>query len=240
MMLGLSGIIIAGLIFGPGIEGPKLALIIDDLGRSRCAFERITSLGTPLSLSFLPGAPFSKAEAEAARSKGFEVMLHLPMEPHGYPEEDPGEMAVLCRMTEAEIAETVKRALLRVPGALGVDNHMGSKATEDPRVMRAVLSVLKRHGLFFVDALTTPKSVGYKLAREIGVPTAHNDLFIDNSRDERAILEAISRLSRIALKRGYAIGIGHPYPETIRAIRRAAPILKSKGIRFARVSELVR
>ncbi|RKY01619.1 hypothetical protein DRP77_09375 [Candidatus Poribacteria bacterium] len=240
-MIGLSTLIIAGLIFGPWLgDAPKLALIIDDLGRNRRAFEEITSLGIPLSLSFLPDAPFSKAEAETARSKGFDVMLHLPMEPHGYPEEDPGEMAVLCRMTDEEIAETVERALLRVPGAVGVDNHMGSKATEDPRVMRAVLSVLKRRGLFFLDALTTPKSVGYKLAREMGVPTAHNDLFIDNSRDEEAILKAIHRLSRIALRRGYAIGIGHPYPETIRAIRKAAPVVGSKGIRFAKISELVR
>ncbi|MCD6508073.1 divergent polysaccharide deacetylase family protein [Candidatus Poribacteria bacterium] len=219
---------------------PMISIIIDDMGRSTEAFERLVNLKAPITLSFLPGLPFTKEQSVKAKAMGFDVMLHLPMEPLGYPQVNPGKLAVLCEMSDSQIERTIETAIKLVPAAIGVDNHMGSKATEDERVMRSVLSVLKRHKLFFVDSLTTNRSIGYKLARHLGVPTARNDLFIDNLRNTDAVTKYLDRLADIARRRGYAIGIGHPYPETISALERDIPKLRKNGIGFVGVSELVR
>ncbi|HID57178.1 TPA: divergent polysaccharide deacetylase family protein [Candidatus Poribacteria bacterium] len=219
---------------------PRISIIIDDMGRNTEAFERLVNLKTPITFSFLPGLPFTEEQSLKARAMGFDVMLHLPMEPKGYPQVNPGKPTVLCGMSDSEIERAVEKAIKLVPAAIGVDNHMGSKATEDERVMSSVLGVLKRHGLFFLDSLTTNRSVGYKLAKRLGVPTARNDLFIDNVRDTDAVLRYLNKLADIARRRGYAIGIGHPYPETISALERNIPRLKDDGIRFVSISELVR
>jgi hypothetical protein len=219
---------------------PKIAIIIDDMGRSTKAFEKLVNLNVPLTLSFLPDLPFTRDQSVRARAMGFDVMLHLPMEPKGYPRINPGRLAVLCDMKGSEIERTVEKAIEQVPGAIGVDNHMGSKATEDERVMRSVLSVLKRHGLFFVDSLTTNRSVAHKLARRMGVPTVRNDLFIDNSRNPGDVLEYLRLLADVARRRGHAIGIGHPYEATLQALERGIPKLKGQGMRFVRISELVK
>jgi polysaccharide deacetylase 2 family uncharacterized protein YibQ len=135
----------------------------------------------------------------------------------------------------------VESYLAALTGVVGVNNHMGSKATQDERVMHAVLSVLKRHRLFFLDSLTSPRSIAYNSAIEMGVKTARNDLFIDdNTRDPERVMKRIQRLIERAKRNGTAVGIGHPHRWTLEAISRMEPSLAQSGVRMVFLSELVR
>ncbi|MCK4648579.1 divergent polysaccharide deacetylase family protein [bacterium] len=225
------------------LEQPKarVAIIIDDLGMGGRVTRELLAIDRPLNFSILPLLSHSKDTAREARKKGFLVMLHLPMEPKGYPapDKDPGKGAILMDTPRREIAKIIAHDLSSIPYVQGVNNHTGSRLTEDKEMMNLILKELKKRNLFFIDSKTSNKSVAYKEARRLGLRCGERDVFLDNEINLDYIKGQIRLLARIALKEGQAIGIGHPHLPTVRALRESIPELENQGIDFVLVSELV-
>jgi polysaccharide deacetylase 2 family uncharacterized protein YibQ len=200
----------------------------------------LLDLEMPLSFSVFPFAPYSQEFAKEATKRGRDVLLHLPMEPNGYPGQDPGEGRLLTTMRKEELLSQLEEDLSAVPFVKGVNNHMGSKFTENPEMMRTVLEHIQKRGLFFLDSRTTPRTVGFEIAREIGVKTGQRNVFLDNKRDISKIKAKISELRNLSLRDGEAIGIGHPYPETVQAIRETVPSFLENGVELVPVSSLLK
>ena len=218
---------------------PKIAIIIDDLGyNSDIAFSFI-QLDLLLSFSVLPSAPFTGIVAHEANTERCEILLHLPMEPKKYPSVNPGPGALLLSMNGEEIRRILDKDLREIPEARGVSNHMGSSFTEDHDKMLIVLKELKKRNLYFIDSRTSRHTVGFNLARKIGLLAAKRSVFLDNDPGPRAIRMQMERLMNVANHKGSAVGIGHPYKETLMVLKEYRPILK-KGYRLVHVSELVR
>lgn len=213
--------------------------MIDDLGNDRAAVERISRWPWSVAGAVLPALPASGETARELERSGKEVLLHLPMEPKGFPGVRPGPGVVLVSQSDEEIAAIVKRDLESVPGAVGVSNHMGSVATADPRVMRAVARVLAGQGLFFLDSRTTDATVALEAARESRVKAASRRVFLDDVQREDAIEASLDGLVEKAKAEGFAIGIGHPYPSTLAVLDRELPRLKERGVKLVKVRELV-
>ncbi len=224
----------------PRREAPRVAIVIDDLGNDPAAVRRIARWPHLVAGAVLPDLPGSAQAARELEQSGKEVLLHLPMEPEGYPEVRPGPGVVLRSQSEEEIGRTLETDLASVPGAVGVNNHMGSAATADERVMRAVAQVLARRGLFFVDSRTTDATVARDAALRARVPSASRRVFLDDIASEAAIQRSLADLVVKAREEGSAIGIGHPYAVTLAVLERELPQLNSSGVKLVRVSELVR
>lgn len=217
----------------------RIAIVMDDLGNDAEAVRRLALLEAPVAGAVLPGLPGSASAARALARAGKEVILHLPMEPHGYPGVRPGPGVVVRDQSEEEIAETVSNDLASVPGAVGVNNHMGSAATADARVMRVVLREVAGRGLFFLDSRTTEGTVAGRLARELKVPSASRQVFLDRVATEPAVRASLDELVRRARRDGFAVGVGHPYPVTLAVLERELPSLPGRGVRVVRLGELV-
>ena len=224
----------------PAAGSARVAIVIDDLGNELAPSERIAGWREPVAGAVLPRLRWSAASADTLRRGGKEVLLHLPMEPSGYPRVRPGPGLVLRSQTDAEIARTLEEDLASVPGAVGVNNHMGSAATADPRVMRAVVAVLLRRGLFFLDSRTTDATVAEKTAEDASVPAVSRRVFLDDVATEEAIRAQLVELVRRARQEGDAVAIGHPYPATLAVLEKDLPGLAGRGVRLVRVSELVK
>jgi polysaccharide deacetylase 2 family uncharacterized protein YibQ len=222
---------------GPNAQGPQLALIVDDCGQWIATERGFVALGIPLTLSVLPDVPYTNIIATEASDAGKGVMLHLPMETLSGLNPGPGK--VTTEMSDAQIVAQVQSDLAEVPLARGVNNHEGSKASADPRVMRAVIGVLAEHNLFFIDSKTNAASVGEDTARQMGVPTAARDVFLDNRADVAYTEAQLSQAAAIAQRTGGAIAIGHPRPTTLAAVRAMIPRLQALGIQFVLVQDLV-
>ncbi len=197
---------------------PHIALIIDDIGVAFCHARPFWELGIPMTFAILPRLPKTESLALEIHNQGHEIMLHQPMEPF-QSDIDPGPGALYVGDEMNRIVKTMEENISRVPYAVGVNNHMGSRFTACQKEMREVLEVIKSKELFFVDSLTTNRSKGYRTAKRLEVTTARRDIFLDHRLDESAILSQLRKLKRIALKYGRAIGIGHPFPETARALK---------------------
>ena len=225
------------------LEQPKarVAIIIDDLGMGGKVTRELLAIDRPLNFSILPFLPRSKETAIKAKKKGFLIMLHLPMEPKGYParDKDPGKGAILMNTPRKEIAKIIAQDLSNIPYVQGANNHTGSRLTEDEEMMNLILKELKKKNLFFVDSKTSDESVAYKEARRLGLRCVERDVFLDNEINLDYIKGQIHLLARIALNEGQAIGIGHAHSLTARAIRESIPELKNQGIEFVLVSELL-
>lgn len=221
-------------------EDARIAIVIDDLGNDREALERIAAWRYAVAGAVLPGLPDSADAARQLARSGKEVLLHLPMEPDGYPGVRPGPGVVLRSDSDARIAEIVAEDLESVPGAVGVNNHMGSAATADPRVMRAVVRILADRGLFLLDSRTTEQSVARRMAEEISLPAVSRRVFLDAVPTADAIDRAFRELVAKARKEGSAIAIGHPYPETMAMLERELPRLEEKGIELVGVRALLK
>jgi polysaccharide deacetylase 2 family uncharacterized protein YibQ len=217
-----------------------VAIIVDDMGNSTHEADALLAIDVPITFSLIPGFAKVREVAEAAHRKGGEVMVHMPMEPKGYQQKPFEKNGLLLAMSDEEIRNRVKGYLNAVPYAVGANNHMGSRFTEDRQKMQTVLTVLKGKGMFFIDSKTTPASVGDKLAREMGVPVASRNVFLDNEQDVGAIKAQIEKLTGMAKKTGSAIGICHPHKTTLQALTDTLPLLKAEGITFVYVSALVK
>jgi uncharacterized protein len=218
-------------------NGPQLALIVDDCGQWIATERGFVALGIPLTLSVLPDVPYTNVIATEASDAGKGVMLHLPMETLSGLNPGPGK--VTTEMNDAQIVAQVQSDLADVPLARGVNNHEGSKASADTRVMRAVIGVLAQHSLFFIDSRTNVASVGEATARAMGVPTAARDVFLDNRADVAYTEAQLSQAAAIAQRTGSAIAIGHPRPTTLAAVRAMIPRLQALGIQFVLVQDIV-
>lgn len=217
-----------------------MAIVVDDLGNELGPAERIAAWREPVAGAVLPGLRWSAAAARALERGGKEVLLHLPMEPEGYPGVRPGPGVILRSQSDREIARVLDEDLASVPGAVGVNNHMGSAATADPRVMRAVVRVLSSRALFFLDSRTTDATVGEKMAEEASVPAASRRVFLDDVPTEQAVRRQLAELVRRARQEGAAVAIGHPHPVTLSVLEKEVPALAGEGVRLVRVSELVK
>jgi hypothetical protein len=228
------------------VERPKktiarVAIILDDAGGEIPNYANICSVKLPLTISVIPELGTSKKVAKAMADAGFEVMLHLPMEPkNGKYARNYGGM-VLCSSDDNDINNIVKNDLSSVKYAVGFNNHMGSKATEDERVMRNIFSSIKGRGLYFIDSKTTERSVATKVARSYGFLCAANNIFLDGETSEANIELRFKQLISMAKNNGTAIGIGHATrPATINALKKLMPQYENDGIKFVYASELVK
>ena len=222
----------------PGSAGaPKIALVIDDLGRSVRDVEQLAALGIPITYSVLPFEVRTSQVVEALRSRGFEYLCHLPMEAKG--DANPGPGALGPSMGREALRTATLRALDAVPGAVGANNHMGSAVMSDRKAATEVLELLAGRGLFFVDSRTSADTLGYSLARGLGIPSAERQVFLDASGDPAAIREQWSRLLEEAKTRGAALAIAHPHDATLAVLKQAVPEARQAGFEFVQVSKLV-
>ena len=225
---------------GAGEPGPvALALIIDDMGNQRDWGEAALELPGEVTYAFLPHTPHAADLARRAHARGRQVMLHLPM---ASAEGNPlGPGALTLHMDEAEFKETLADNLAAIPYVAGVNNHMGSLLTRHPGAMTWVMQALRQRwpGLFFVDSRTAPETVALDVALEQGVPATRRNVFLDNERDPEAIRIQLERAVALARREGSAVAIGHPYPETVAALKRLLPTLAGRGVRLVRASRLI-
>ena len=225
-------------------SSPRIAIVIDDFGHSGSeTIMDLLNLDFPITISVLPHCPYTTDIAHAAHRAGKEVIVHIQMEPRGYPEIDPGEGALMRSHTKEQLVRRIDAAIDDVPHAVGANNHMGSAFTSQHIPMRVLMRKLSDKGLYFLDSMTTPESVGVSEARRAGVPATRNRMFIDSPVDESGRIDVASQLDQLvalARKRGEAVGLGHPHPETLRVLRKALPELESEGIDLVFISELVR
>jgi polysaccharide deacetylase 2 family uncharacterized protein YibQ len=223
----------------PGRSGhPRVAIIFDDAGYSLRAAQEVEAIGRPVTISVLPHLAYSTQVAEEAAAHGIQVILHLPVEPDNQSIQ-LGAGGITVGMSDEEIRRTVVADLATVPTAVGANNHMGSLGTSDPRVMRAVMDVMKSRHLFFVDSMTSRNSVAALVARGVGVPTATRTVFLDNLDEEEYVRGRFRVLINLALARGQAIAIGHVGRVTPRVLASLLSEFDEAGIQLVRVSELV-
>jgi len=218
---------------------PRIALIIDDIGHSRSIAAKFVELNTPLTFAILPHIRHSSTLAFKIHNRGHEIMLHQPMEPYNADSFDPGPGALYVGDSNENIMRVIEANLSVVPFAIGVNNHMGSKFTECRKEITESLCAIKRRGLFFVDSITSHRSIAYKTARNLGMPSTGRNIFLDNINDEAAILDQLLKLKHHALQYGRAVGIGHPFPETAAAIGRFIKNLKGSGVNMVHVSAIL-
>ncbi len=233
----VANFIAAGVKSDPKPESklPQLAIVIDDLGRSLKSAADFAALDIPLTFAVFPKLPESRAVAEYFTSQQRDILLHMPMEPRDYPDQDPGPGAVFMVMNDHELRRIFCDDIESVPGIIGVNNHMGSRLTADPQKMAQIMAILRGRDLFFLDSRTIADSVAYKSAVKVGIPALQRDVFLDNDRNIDNILEQFRVLIEIARVKGEAIGIGHPYPETLQALSRVAEIAESAGVEIVPV-----
>jgi hypothetical protein len=217
-----------------------VAIIIDDMGSSVREVKELMAIKIPLTFAIIPGLARVKGVAETAHAGGYQVMIHIPMEPQGYPLQRMEKYGLLLSQSDEEIRKRLDGFLREVPFAKGASNHMGSRFTEERGKMETVLGFLKGKGFFFIDSKTSPRSVGNSLAREMGIENASRNVFLDNEQDVGAIREQLEQLAAMARRKGGAIGICHPHKATIQALAATMPELQKSGITFVYAEDLVR
>lgn len=221
------------------LQQGRLALILDDSGYSLENFKKAMDLGKPLTFAILPHATHARETALLAHQQGSEVMLHLPMEPKNGGDYSLEKNTVMVGMDRERVRQIVRDGLVRVPRARGVNNHMGSRATEDPPLMKALMDTLQEEGLYFIDSRTSPRSLGVEIARRAGIPARSSDLFLDGKEDVAAIREAFSRAVTKARREGSAVAIGHLHPMTLQVLAEMLPQADAQGVKLVFASEVV-
>lgn len=216
-----------------------IAIIVDDLGVDQARSRRAVSLPGPMTMSILPYGRRLDEHAAAARAGGHEVLVHLPMEPYDIAV-DAGPDPLLTGLPTGELRARVVRALDAFGGYIGVNNHMGSRFTEDREAMATVMEELGERGLVFVDSVTSGASAAFGSAKANGVPTAQRDVFLDHDPSPEAIDKALAKLERVALEQGYAVGIAHPRDASLDALAAWVPQAIARGFAFVPISAVVR
>ncbi len=222
----------------------NLILIIDDMGRDYVAAQELIKLfGSKINLAILPYSPYAKKIQKLCLEHNVSMLLHMPMEPKSYPEYNPGPGALFTSMSDQQIRKLTNKAINSLKNIVAVNNHMGSKFTENLHVMTIFLKELKKKNLFFIDSRTTPNSVSKVLGKEMGIVVLQRDIFLDNSKNIKDIVLQLRKAEGYSVKKDYVIAIGHPYPETIEALKiwlktknpnvDLLSISKLKSLRFA-------
>ncbi len=217
---------------------PLVAIVIDDVGLDRPRSKRAWELPGPMTMSFLPYARDLGEQARAARARGHELMLHLPMQPNG--SNDPGPGALLVSLSEAELRQRTNAALESFAGFAGVNNHMGSRFTAFKPGMETVLKQMKPRGLMFLDSRTTAQSVGDQTAHELGVPSIVRHVFLDDEESVEAVRRKLAEAEAVARRQGFVVAIGHPHEATIQALQEWLPTVQGKGLVLAPATAVLR
>ena len=219
---------------------PRIAIVMDDMGRSLSTISTLLTLDLPVTPAILPESRRATEAALMLQDVGREYMIHLPMQPKNYPRVSPGPNALLLGQSEMETRRLLRHYMDRVPGAVGGNNHMGSGYTQNRPAMRIVLDELQQGGQFFIDSKTIGNSIAYDEARRMKVPTASRQIFLDNSEDVTYIRKQIRKMVRMSNDRGELIAICHPYPETLQALRQELPWLRQQQVDFVPASTLAK
>ena len=191
-----------------------------------------------MTSSFLTYGPHLEQQIEAARAAGHEIMAHVPMQPHKDLYTAPDGLTV--DMTDEELTKNFEIMLTKFEGVKGVNNHMGSKLTEDLSRMNVIMEILKERNMFFLDSKTSAKSRAEEAARAAGIAYAHRHVFLDNNNDKTYILGQLDKVEKLAKKNGYAIAIGHPKSQTYAALKEWLPKMKDKGLELIHLSEAIK
>jgi len=216
-----------------------IAVVLDDVGVAESHAEMAIALPPAVTLSFMTYAEHVDRLAAKARAQGHELLVHMPMEPLDN-RIDPGQNALLVGMSDAEIRQRIRWGLARFSGYIGINNHMGSRFTQNESGMRVVLDEMRKNGLLFLDSKTIAHTVSDNLAAEMHVTHIDRDVFIDDDLSSDAAFKQLALAEKIAEKQGYAVAIGHPHPATIAALRAWIPTLESKGLVLVPLSAIVR
>lgn len=215
---------------------PRIIVIFDDMGLDRAVFESVMRLPGPLTLSFLPYGKDPQPMVDAARKRGDAVLLHLPMEPAGGA--DPGPHALKGTMSATDLLTEIEWNLGRISGYIGVNNHMGSKLTRDEASMKTILSVIDERGLFFIDSLTTGRSVARQAGAAIGARVYVRDVFLDPNAGKETVIRQLEQVERIAVETGFVVAICHPHPDTLSVIGPWLTSAPTRGFRLDTVASL--
>lgn len=218
-------------------QGADVVLIIDDLGNNLSAGQRALALPADITFAVLPHTPHARTLAEQAHAEGKEVMLHAPMS--NLSRMPLGRGGLTPDQDEEEFRKTLEDSMAAVPYIRGVNNHTGSDLTAREKPMRWLMKTLGKRQLYFVDSVTTQDSVAGDAAEKAGIPVLRRHVFLDNSDDPVDIDREFRRLLGIAGRKGLAVGIGHPYPETLTYLESALPLLDALGYRLHFVSEML-
>lgn len=217
----------------------RLAIVIDDMGPGQPGSDELLAYPLPLSFAVLPGTAHAEDVVARATADGRAVLLHLPMEPVNVADNNPGPEAIYVAMTDEDIQRQTAKLLDMLPGVTGVNNHMGSAATADARVMATVLGEVQQRGLFFLDSRTTAASVAAQEAERIGLPYAVNDLFLDLERTVPAVKAMVAEAIRRAEVNGTFIAIAHPHPSVAAALYEMIPEFAAAGVALVPVTDLL-
>jgi polysaccharide deacetylase 2 family uncharacterized protein YibQ len=224
-------------------EVPRLlraAIVMDDVGNEIEPARKLAALAYPLAFSVLPHLRFSEESAREAHRSGHEVMLHLPMEPEPNAHISPGKGAILVGMSAAEVRTVVEDDLEAVPYVAGVNNHMGSRATQDSALMSDVMKALAGRRLYFIDSRTTSASVALNAARREHLPAFYRTVFLDDTESIPYTLGQLREFRHTVEREGVALAIGHPHATTIAALEEFLPEFERADIELVAPSQIVR
>lgn len=226
------------LKIAPTPNKPMIALVIDDLGLDRKRTKKTLELQGPMTMAFIPYAKKLAQQTAVAKANGHELLVHLPMEPLN-DKVDAGPNHLNTHLDTEDLLDRIHWNLERFDGYVGVNNHMGSRATADDTVMKALMKELRNREMLFLDSRTNPKSIGAKIAGLEGVPFAERNVFLDNVNEKGAVLKQLSLLEKVSRRSGMAVGIGHPRDGTIAALKEWLPTAESKGFVLVPISQIV-
>ncbi len=232
--------VVVAKIVPPRVPIRQVSVIIDDIGHDMKALRDLLRIDADITFAVLPLLPHSRDAAETLRRAHREILLHLPMEPLTYPKDKPGDGALFTEMSEEEIVAQVNKNLVSVPYASGVNNHMGSKFMSDEDKLFLVFQELRKKDLFFIDSRTTPSSKTLPAAKKARLTVGSRRVFLDNDRDYAKIYAILMQVAENSSGTAPLIVIGHPYPETIRALKDANKVFQEKGVRIIPVSKLLK
>ncbi|GFZ86406.1 hypothetical protein GCM10008018_35650 [Paenibacillus marchantiophytorum] len=224
------------------MSAKRVAIVIDDFGNNMDGTKEMMNLPIPLTVAVMPFLPSSKQDAQLAHEKGHEVILHLPMEPVRGKKSWLGPGAITTDLSNDEIHKRIVAAIDDIPYVIGINNHMGSKATADERVMKILVDICKERNLMLLDSRTTPKSVIGKLAGPQGVPFSENQLFFDDLYTYSHISKQMTRFKKLIHERETVIAIGHvgpPGKKTAQVIKEAIPAIQKEAT-FVTISQTIK
>jgi len=219
---------------------PRIAIVIDDLGDSLATAQKVLALAPAVTVAVIPFRQDSTAVAAAAVAHGREVILHLPLEPERTDAMSGGSGFLRTAMEPEHLESQLERDLRAVPYIIGVNGHMGSRFTRDPRAMRTLLLALRERGLFFLDSKTSPESVAAEIAAGVRVPFAERNVFLDHDPSPAAVERSLALAASVARDTGQAIAIGHPHRSTLAALAAWLPEAERRGFEIVPLSALVR
>lgn len=222
------------------IGAARLAIVIDDMGNSLAEARSLAAIKVPLTFAIIPGLRVDKAVATYAAENNIETIIHIPMQSKEWPERRLEANGFLVSMDADDLQDRMSGFIRQFPGAVGVNNHMGSEFTEQDEKMSAVLQILKKNNLFFIDSVTSPESAGLRVAKRLGIRSARRNVFLDNEQERGYIIGQLNQAVRLARKTGSSIAICHPHPATIATLAEVLPGLAANGVSLVPVSQLIR